>query len=187
MPRASHLPHLVAVGDAEERDDDALMAAARAGDRAAFDALVRRHQRRVIGFAHKFFDHPALACDVAQDAFVDLLRAVPTYRADGHFRAFLFRLTLNRCRMAARSRRYEDGVGHALPVGETAAADREQERAVQAAMMKLTEKQREILLLRFWGGLSHDEASEALGVPVGTVKSRLFGALEAVRALWSRR
>src|SRR5690242_12369732 len=83
---------------ADPRSDDDLMVAARAGERAAFDDLVRRHQRRVLGFARKFFSHEALACDVAQDVFVDLYRAMPRYRPEGHFVTYLYRITLNRCR-----------------------------------------------------------------------------------------
>jgi RNA polymerase sigma-70 factor (ECF subfamily) len=164
-----------------ERDDDTLMLAARAGERDAFDALVRRHQRRVVGYAQKFFNHPALAHDIAQDVFVDVLRALPHYRPEGHFTAFLYRVTLNRCRMAARARRYEESLQRAVSVPAEDTPDRERERAVQAAMMQLTEKQREVLLLRFFAELSLQEIGRALGIRLGTVKSRLFGAVAALR------
>src|SRR6185436_8991121 len=84
---------------ATARSDDELMVAARAGDRGAFDALVRRHQARILGYARKFFGHEALAHDLAQDVFVDLYRAVPRYRPEGHFTTYLYRVALNRCRM----------------------------------------------------------------------------------------
>ena len=172
---------VVPLGDGNDRDDDALMLAARAGEKVAFDALVRRHQRKIIGFAQKFFYHSSLANDVAQDVFVDLMRAIPNYRPEGKFVAFLYRLTLNRCRMAARGRRYEEDSRQALEPSEPSVPDHERNRRVQIMMMKLTEKQREILLLRFWSGLSHEEMGQALGIRIGTVKSRLFGALSALR------
>jgi RNA polymerase sigma-70 factor (ECF subfamily) len=164
--------------------DDELMQATAAGDRAAFDRLVRRHQRRVIGYAMKFFGSSALAADLAQDVFVDLLRAASRYRAEGHFPTYLYRITLNRCRMAARTHRYEESRRATLKREARATdpgPDPERDRAVQAAMLRLTEKQREVLLLRFWSGLKHEEIAAAVGARVGTVKSRLFGALAALR------
>ena len=190
MARVGEPGRVVSLPRSEDaaRSDDELMLATRAGERTAFDTLVRRHQRRVIGFAYKFFRHWALANDVAQESFVDVLRAVPGYRADGHFLPFLYRVTLNRCRMAARARKYEESAQTELAQGGEEAVeqvDRDRDRAVQAAMTKLTSKQREILLLRFWSGLSHEEMAETLGISVGTTKSRLFSAMGALRKVVS--
>lgn len=186
MHRPLKPPTLQAVADApvDEVPDDELMLAARGGDRAAFDRIVRRHQQRVLGYAFKFFQHTALAYDVAQDVFVDVLRALPRYRAEGRFVAYLSRVTVNRCRMAARDRRLEDRFGGPESLADEPAAvapDREQARLVNASLRRLTDKQREVVLLRFWLGLSLEEIAEAAAVPVGTVKSRLFGALGALR------
>jgi RNA polymerase sigma-70 factor (ECF subfamily) len=172
-----------AVSPGPEPSDDELMVAARTGEPAAFDRLVRRHQRRVIGYAMKFFGSEALACDIAQDVFVDLLRAMPRYRPEGHFITYLYRIALNRCRMAARSFRYEEaartrvGVTGGAAAEIVSSADPERDRAIQRAMLRLSEKQREVLLLRFWSELKHEEIAEVVGARVGTIKSRLFGAL----------
>ena len=167
--------------------DDELIALARGGDRPAFEAIVRRHQRRVIGFATRFFANPAIATDVAQEVFLDLLRALPRYEPQGRFPIYLYRLTLNRCRMAARSFRYEDRARQRLFVeqghrvtGDVGAAH-ERQRRLQRALLELPEKHRAVLQLRFWGGLSHAEIAEVLETREGTVKSRLWNGLARLR------
>ncbi len=185
-----HLQVVRDEGAQAERSDDELAILARGGDGAAFEALVRRHQRKVIGFAARFFGgQHALATDVAQDVFVDLLRALPRYRPEGRFAVYLYRCALNRCRMAARTSRYEDRTRDRLlverPPTETAdaAAARERERRLAQALLELPEKQRAVLQLRFWGGLSHAEIAEVLETREGTVKSRLWNALAKLREL----
>src|SRR5690349_17874635 len=79
--------------------DDELALLARGGDRAAFEALVRRHQRAVLSFATRFFGQAAIAADVAQETFLDVLRGLARYRPEGKFAIWLYRIALNRCRM----------------------------------------------------------------------------------------
>ena len=88
----------------EDLEDDDLVRLARGGRREAFETLVRRHQAKVLGFATKFLGSQAAAFDAAQEAFCDVLRALPRYQPQGRFSAFLVRCTLNRCRMQTRSR-----------------------------------------------------------------------------------
>src|SRR5438477_221154 len=91
-----------------ELGDDELMLLVRAGRRAAFDELVRRHQRRVLGVAARYVREPVLARDIAQNTFLELYRAVPRYQPRGSFTSFLYRIVLNQCSMARRSTRAED-------------------------------------------------------------------------------
>lgn len=179
-----------AATEADERSDDELLELARGGDRAAFEKIVRRHQSRVIAFATRFFGQQAVATDVAQEVFLDLLRALPRYRPEGRFTIYLYRITLNRCRMTARAVRYEDRARVQLWVEAEAKARvspqdgtdaRERQRRLLRAMMEIPEKHRAVLQLRFWGGLSHDEIAGVLETKEGTVKSRLFNALAMLR------
>ncbi|MEK6609106.1 MAG: sigma-70 family RNA polymerase sigma factor [Myxococcota bacterium] len=189
------VPHLTLVpapagGSLGDRADDDLMRLARSGERGAFEALVRRHQGKVLGLALKVLGDEALARDAAQDSFVDLMRALATYRPEGRFPQFLYRVALNRCRMVARSLRIErraqerawreDCEGEALAPDDVLA--RERQRELSAAMQALVPAQRELLALRFFADLPHDEIAEVLEIPVGTVKSRLHAAVAALRA-----
>jgi RNA polymerase sigma-70 factor, ECF subfamily len=172
----------------EDRDDDALMLMARAGESRAFEILVKRHQRMALGTAIKYLGDRSLAQDIAQISFVDLLRSLGSYRPDGRFRAFLAKIVINNCRMANRHERSEanlrQGLG-SLPGGiEPSEGDegelqrRERQRLLDAALLTLSSKLREVLVLRYAAGLSHQQIGEALGLRLGTVKSRLFAGVE---------
>jgi RNA polymerase sigma-70 factor (ECF subfamily) len=178
---------------AAELDDDELMRLVRGGRSAAFDELVRRHQRRVLGIAARYVRGAAAARDVAQGTFLELYRAVPGYEARGSFTSFLFRIALNQCRMARRAGRSDDRrlAGAACesiaPAGPTTSEEailrRERDRDVQRALDRLSEKLRAVVVLRYGGDLPYHEIAEVLGVPLGTVKRRLFDALAELRAL----
>jgi RNA polymerase sigma-70 factor (ECF subfamily) len=180
-------------GSAAELDesDDALMLRARGGEEAAFEQLVRRHEPMVRGLAWKVLGDEAATRDSVQETFMDLLRALGNYRAQGKFRQYLYRVALNRCRMVARERRTQDrhegelvreSVGQALPSQEILA--REQQRDLASALARLRPQARELLILRFYGGLDHEELAEVFEIPVGTIKSRLHTALRELREIW---
>jgi RNA polymerase sigma-70 factor (ECF subfamily) len=170
----------------EERSDDELMLFARGGHEAAFSVLIRRHQARTLRLALRYLGREALAADVTQDAFVEIFRALPAYQAHGKFRAYLYRVLLNRCHMAVRAARAEQ---RALEVIEQDASEideselllRERFRDVQVALGGLSEKLRSVVLLRHSAGLSYDEIADTLDIPVGTVKRRLFDAVTKLR------
>lgn len=174
---------------AEARDDDDWMLLARSGRPGAFDELVRRHQASVLGVAFRYLGQRDAAKDVAQNTFVEVYRRLPEYRAQGRFRAYLHRVLLNQCRMAVRSRgirrrfqerlEREDEDGGALPDEEILA--RERQRQVERALLRLSDKLRAVVVLHFSGELSHADIAEALGIKVGTVKSRLSAALVRLR------
>lgn len=173
-----------------ERDDDELMLLARGGVAGAFDVLVRRHQRKVLRIAAKYMGSTAAATDVAQNAFIEVYRALPHYRAGGKFSSWLYRLVLNQCRMSRRASARQDQRLRELAVvagedlhGQSADSilARERRREVEDALGQLSDKLREVVVLRFASELSYEEISEVLDIPVGTVKSRLFAGLDKLR------
>lgn len=173
-----------------EPDDEVLVQRARSGERAAFHALVRRHQERAIAFAARYLGASAPANDAAQEAFVDLYLSLPRYRSQDRFRAYWHRLLLNRCRMSLRAGRTRETMHaglRALPTlavvpAETLLVAREREQAVQRSLETLSEKLRVVVALRFTAGLPLQDIADTLELPLGTVKSRLFSGLAELRA-----
>lgn len=187
--------------DLPERTDDELMQLARAGMNEAFDALVRRHQKRALRLALRYLGQPALAQDAVQNCFVELYQALPRYRVEGRFAAFFYRVLLNQCRMAVRqqaaNRRRVAAWGDASraldppcsghdPTRRDPHDDSAQAEA-WAHVTRLSNKLQLVVLLRYGEDLSHEEIAARLGLPVGTVKSRLFAALKRLRQLLEKR
>jgi RNA polymerase sigma-70 factor (ECF subfamily) len=176
-----------------ELSDDELMLLVRGGRSAAFDELVRRHQRRVLGVAARYVRSAALARDLAQNTFLELYRAGPSYQPRGSFTSFLYSILQNQCRMIRRSARSDERRLAAVasqppdPLDpQTSAATvlaRERARDVQRALDALSEKLRAVVVLRYSGELSYQEIADVLAVPVGTIKRRLFDALDKLRGL----
>lgn len=171
----------------EKRSDDDLMLLARGGSEGAFDALVRRHQRRVLEVAKKQVGSASLAEDVAQEAFVELYRYLDRYRPEGKLRVLLFRIVMNRCRMAQRSaRRSRLVLGEipersVAPMAEDEVLRRERRQELSRAIDGLTPPLKSVVTLRFAADLTHPEIAEVLDIPVGTAKSRLFHGLAKLR------
>lgn len=167
------------------RTDDELMLLARGGARAAFDVLVRRHQARVLHVARRRLGSSAAAADAAQNTFLDIYRALPRYQARGIFPSYLYRVLLNQCHAVGRSRRFErkaeSPVPEAEPLAEALILARERQRDVDTAVNLLRDKLRDVVLLRYGADLSYEEIAVSLGVPIGTVKRRLFDAMERLR------
>jgi RNA polymerase sigma-70 factor (ECF subfamily) len=179
-------------------DDSDLAVRAAAGDRAAFEALVDRFGGRVRALALRMTGgNGAWADDLTQELFVHLLRVLPRYDAARPFAPWLFQVGANLFRNRMRDERRRPHVSlDALADGPvpfefagtaedpaTAAARNDDARRIRAARDGLPAAYREILSLRYEAGLSHEEISEALGgLPVGTVKNRLFRARAALAA-----
>lgn len=165
----------------DPRSDEALVAAANGGDAAAFEALYRRHRDWAMALAYRVSRDPDLAADVVQETFLDWLRRFPGFELRAQVRTFLHPIVRHTAiRLAQRRRR--DGGGRApeeLPADPSRATGADAN--VVAALAELTEGQREVMILRFADGLSLAEIATALGVPLGTVKSRLHHALAALR------
>jgi len=171
-----------------ERSDDELMLLARGGRMEAFDALVRRHQASVLRTAGKEMGDPALAKDVAQLTFLEIHRYLPRYEPQGKFKAFLYRVLLNQCRMAGRKRTaWNREMGQPAPpqlaaLPEERLLARERRKQVDRALGGLSEKLRTVVLLRFAGDCSYQDIADAVDLPLGTVKSRLSAAMAELRS-----
>lgn len=188
-----------------EASDDDLVARAQGGDTAAFAGLVRRHQDRVYTICLRWLREPALAEEVAQDVFVSCFRAIGGFRGEARFSTWLTRIAVNHCKNkrvynARRARdRHEplEGPGgeDAAPrqlADEGAGADRplhrsEAGRLVLGALDALEEGHRAVVILRDLEDMNYDEIAGLLGVPIGTVKSRLHRARQQLAAVLGRR
>ncbi len=185
---------LAALFGAPGPSDDELVRRATAGDRDAFSTLVLRHQDRIYALCLRWVRDPALAEEVAQDAFVSAWRALPGFRGDARFTTWMTRIAVNHCknRRLYLARRKHDQ--HEPLEGEPrddapareiadprAGTDRplhrsEAEALLHAALDQLDESHRAIVLLRDVEDLDYEEIADALDIPRGTVKSRLHRA-----------
>ena len=158
---------------------------ARRGDREAFSVLAAGAVDRLYGIARLILRDTELAEDATQDALVRAWRDLPTLRDVERFDAWLYRLIVRASTDIGRHRRRwraEISVLQNEPAqadGTSALADRDQ---LERGLRRLTDGQRTILILHFYIGLSPIEAADALEIPVGTAKSRLHYAIEALRA-----
>ena len=190
--------------DARADEDRALVERFRAGDGAAFDALVRRNQDRVYGLLWRMLGNREDALDVAQDTFVRAYRGIDGFRAEARFSTWVYGIALNlaRNRLRDRSRKGRDR-GVSLETLETdapgampaAAADcpraaaehGELEAALAACLEHLPETLRGAFALRVFEGLAYEEIADAMECPRGTVKSRLNDARRRLAECLERR
>lgn len=165
--------------------DQELVRLINAGDSEAFDVLYERHKQWAVDLAFRFTRDEHLALDVLQDAFLYLLRKFPGFVLTAQMRTFLYPVVRN-LSLAARdkaercqsdpeklNRLADQPASGAAPGGEDAFA---------LLLSRIPEPQREVLWLRFVDGMSLEEIARAMEIPVGTVKSRLHHALEAIRS-----
>jgi RNA polymerase sigma-70 factor (ECF subfamily) len=176
--------------DSEAVTDEELVRACVAGDRGAFDVLVRRHQRQVYRLCYRFVGSHEDAAELAQDAFVRAYRALSRFERSAKFSTWLHRITVNAClnRLALKKPKVAAlNDLDAMPAqGEAAdAAVLREERAtrVRAAIARLPAKQRATLILRAYHDLPHDEIAKILGNSVGAVKANFFHALANLKKL----
>jgi RNA polymerase sigma-70 factor (ECF subfamily) len=186
-------------GVPDRESDEALVALARGGSQAAFEALLGRHQDLVYQLATRMLGHREDALDVAQDVFVSVFRGLASFESKARFRTWLYRVTVNRCRDELRRRASKKHArllspdaplrGEAgridppseAPAPPETAASKEAHEAIAAAIRDLPEDAREVLLLRDVQDLAYEEIAEVLAVPVGTVRSRLHRARSLLR------
>lgn len=166
-----------------EADDRRLAAAAARGDPAAFEALYRRHGAWAVTVARRFTGSTAEALDVRQEAFAHLLAQGPGFELTRSVRAFLYPVIRHRALSTLRRRRRVVALGPEGPDGVAApGGPGEAAGDFDRLVRTLPRGQRDVLRLRFVQGLRLGEIAAALDVPLGTVKSRLHGALYALRA-----
>lgn len=191
----------------QEPDDLALIEAVRAGGRDAMGLLLTRYQSRVYGLCYRMVGHRERAADLAQDCLVKVIQNLDKFDGRAQFGTWVYRIAANVCISHLRAEKLRRHASLEAPAGGRAAraegdetrmgAHLEQRREpgagprVQAtedrsrlldALATLDGEQRAILVLRDSRGLDYDQIAEVLGVPTGTVKSRLFRARAALRA-----
>ena len=171
------------MAESDPRSDEALVEAANRGDEAAFEALYFRHRDWVVRLARRFTGNQADALDVLQETFAYLLRKMPRLRLTARMTTFLYPVVKHlSLALVQKRRRYvsdDEILRHqaARPPDGTEAA-----RAELAAVCAcLPEGQLEVVLMRFVDSMSLQEIADALDIPLGTVKSRLHHALNALR------
>ena len=169
----------------DPRSDLELVRAINSGELSAFDALYYRYRDWVVRLARRFTGHDEDALDVLQDAFGYVFRKFPGFQLTASMTTFLYPVVKN-LSIAARRKRTRQvqlpegaaDVEPAAPAGTGAGSSREELHAVLAG---LPDGQRDVLLMRFVDGMSLAEIGEALGIPEGTVKSRLHNAIATLR------
>jgi RNA polymerase sigma-70 factor (ECF subfamily) len=188
-------------GAAHATDED-LVARVAAGDPDALETLVDRWRARLYAFCHRnlgVLGVPAAEVDdVVQETWLRVVRAAARFDPERRFPVWLFSIAVNLCRDARRRRRMEVGTEddaaateaildepHAAHVPEAfrRLRERDRQRAVEAMLARLPDAMREVVVLRFYEDLDLAEIAEATGLPVGTVKSRLFYAIRRVREM----
>ena len=159
-----------------------LIARCRSGDDLAWEALVRRYQGRVFALAIHYLSDPEAARDAAQEVFVKVYQRLDQCRDADRFLPWLIRVTRNTCldeRRRGRRRPVEIPVDETIEIASdepTPAEEYQQDRRrrlVHRALAMVTPRSREILALKWFGGVTEREAADALSIPLGTVKSRL--------------
>ncbi len=167
-----------------QEPDPRTLARARQGDLAAFEELVRTYQAEVFRFARHLTRDRTAAEDVTQEAFLRAFRFIGGYRGETRFSSWLLRITRNCAIDAARKQHYPIVDQDARPERAGAVANAVVRAELDAALASLGTEHRETFLLVEVLGLSHREVADVLGVRVGTVKSRMFRARQALcRAL----
>jgi RNA polymerase sigma-70 factor, ECF subfamily len=179
------------------RSEPDLINAAQEGEREAFDCLVEAHYRTVYNTAYRMLGTASLASDATQAVFVRVWEALSSFRGDATFRTWLYRITMNVCLDELRRRKKEplsliEEGDEGEPASEREMPDvsdepartaeqRELQRLVQTAIARLPEDFRTVIVLYDLRGLSYQEISTVLDIPLGTVKSRLNRARLALR------
>ena len=156
------------------------------GDEAAFDTLIERQGDHLHSVARRILRDPYLAEDATQRALLDTWRYLPTLKDPDRFEAWSYRLLVNACQTEARRERRHRGNLRLLasdePVEPDSAARIATQQQLDQAFRRLGVEHRTVVVLIHYIGLSATEAAEAMGTPVGTVRSRLHFALKHLRA-----
>jgi RNA polymerase sigma-70 factor (ECF subfamily) len=156
------------------------------GDEEAFDLLVDRIGDSLHAVARRILRDTTLAQDATQQALLDAWRNLPRLRDPDRFEAWAYRLLVNACHAEARRERRQSGNLRLLPHDEPSTFDAPSDIANQElldnAFRELSVEHRTVIVLVHYLGLSHAEAAESMGTPIGTARSRLHYALQSMRA-----
>lgn len=180
--------------------DEMLVQRAQAGDHASLCELIARYERRTYNLAYRLMGNHADASDAAQEALVRICVRLDNFRGDSAFSTWLFRVVTNTCldELRRRGRLRHASLDEALPLEEGAvlrqatdtgegpveyAERQEVQAAVQRAINRLPDEYRVVIILRDLHGLTYQEIAAALGTTLGTIKSRLHRARQALRVI----
>jgi RNA polymerase sigma-70 factor, ECF subfamily len=181
----------------EQDVDRLLVERARQGDKRAFELLVEKYHRRLLRLLSRMVRNHEEMEDIAQETFIKAYRALPQFRGDAAFYTWLYRIGVNTAKNYLASRKKalptvsdqygsdEDESGERFAVvdnntPESELLSKQVAYAVNDAIEALPEELRTAITLREIEGLSYEEIAEAMGCPIGTVRSRIFRAREAV-------
>jgi RNA polymerase sigma-70 factor (ECF subfamily) len=185
------------MGDREV--DQQLVERAQRGDKHAFELLVAKYQRRLGRLISRFVRNAAEAEDVTQEAFIKAYRALPAFRGDSAFYTWLYRIGINTAKnyLVAQGRRaptstpfdsddaedFEDAaLLHEVATPENELMSKQVVEVVNSSLQELPDDLRTALTLREIEGLSYEEIAAVMDCPIGTVRSRIFRAREAIAA-----
>lgn len=179
-----------------KKADAILVRKVQQGDNAAFDVLVRKYQHKILKLVMRYIRDPSEAEDVTQEAFLKAYRALPKFRGDSAFYTWIYRIAINTAKnfLVAAKRRpldynldLQDSEQYDMQARlknidspERMMLTEEIRSTVNRAIDKLPEDLRTAIILREMEGMSYEEIAQAMECPVGTVRSRIFRAREAI-------
>ena len=179
-----------------QASDKKLVERVQKGDNGAFDLLVLKYQHKIVNLIMRYVRDPELALDIAQEAFIKAYRALPRFRGDSAFYTWMYRIAVNTAKnyLAAQRRRpmdveldLQDPEQYDLhaklketDTPEGVALSNELKETVERAIAALPEDLRTAIILRELEGMSYEEIAQTMECPVGTVRSRIFRARDAI-------
>lgn len=175
--------------------DEQLVARVQRGDKRSFDLLVLKYQHKVLALVRRFVKDHAEAEDVAQEAFIKAYRAINSFRGESAFYTWLYRIAVNTAKNALEARKRRPGsdvdIHEVEEFGfsehmkteenpESLLASQDLQQVIDEVLAALPEDLRRALLLREYDGLAYEEIAQMMDCPIGTVRSRIFRAREAI-------
>ena len=179
-----------------ESTDKELVKRVQKGDKGAFDLLVLKYEQKIVNLVMRYVRDPEQALDISQEAFIKAYRALPRFRGDSAFYTWLYRIAVNTAKnyLAAQRRRPMDieldlqeqeqyGLHAKLKetdTPETVTMSHELQETLERAIESLPDDLRTAIILRELDGMSYEEIAQTMDCPVGTVRSRIFRARDAI-------
>jgi RNA polymerase sigma-70 factor (ECF subfamily) len=179
-----------------QSSDKKLVKRVQRGDKGAFDQLVLKYQHKIVNLVMRYVRDPELALDITQEAFIKAYRALPRFRGDSAFYTWMYRIAVNTAKnhLAAQRRRpmsveldMQDPEQYDLhaklketDTPEAITLSNEMKETIERAIAALPEDLRTAIILRELEGMSYEEIAQTMECPVGTVRSRIFRARDAI-------